>query len=185
MEYLIGYLIGILIWTVVWGFITKHISESKGYDGGFWWGFWLGLIGLIVVACKPDNHHSYNQSYNYDSSYSSSLSSYAREEENKRIMANGGWKCNNCNNVNPDYITTCSCGTSKSNNVSIPFERNSTPIERPKTKSELTPESKSTTETEPKLTLAADEILKLKQLLDAGALTQDEFDAKKKQLLGL
>ena len=32
---------------------------------------------------------------------------------------------------------------------------------------------------------AADEILKLKSLLDAGILTQDEFDAKKKQLLGL
>ena len=32
---------------------------------------------------------------------------------------------------------------------------------------------------------AADEILKLKQLLDSGVLTQDEFDAKKKQLLGL
>lgn len=30
-----------------------------------------------------------------------------------------------------------------------------------------------------------DQILKLKQLLDAGILTQDEFDAKKKQLLGL
>ena len=32
---------------------------------------------------------------------------------------------------------------------------------------------------------AADEILKLKQLLDMGILTQDEFDAKKKQLLGI
>ncbi|MBS4878841.1 MAG: PH domain-containing protein [Firmicutes bacterium] len=32
---------------------------------------------------------------------------------------------------------------------------------------------------------AADEILKYKQLLDAGVLTQEEFDAKKKQLLGL
>ncbi|MFT8930064.1 MAG: SHOCT domain-containing protein [Sporolactobacillus sp.] len=31
----------------------------------------------------------------------------------------------------------------------------------------------------------ADEILKFKQLLDAGVITQDEFDAKKKQLLGL
>ena len=30
-----------------------------------------------------------------------------------------------------------------------------------------------------------DEILKLKQLLDLGAITQEEFDAKKKQLLGL
>lgn len=32
---------------------------------------------------------------------------------------------------------------------------------------------------------AADELMKYKQLLDAGAITQEEFDAKKKQLLGL
>ena len=32
---------------------------------------------------------------------------------------------------------------------------------------------------------STDEILKLKNLLDAGALTQEEFDAKKKELLGL
>ena len=31
----------------------------------------------------------------------------------------------------------------------------------------------------------ADEILKLKELLDMGILTQEEFDAKKKQLLGI
>lgn len=32
---------------------------------------------------------------------------------------------------------------------------------------------------------AADEILKFKELLDMGVITQEEFDAKKKQLLGL
>lgn len=32
---------------------------------------------------------------------------------------------------------------------------------------------------------SADEIMKYKQLLDAGAITQDEYVAKKKQLLGL
>ncbi|WP_191435541.1 PH domain-containing protein [Flavonifractor sp. An112] len=32
---------------------------------------------------------------------------------------------------------------------------------------------------------AADEIAKFKQLLDNGAITQDEFDAKKRQLLGI
>ena len=32
---------------------------------------------------------------------------------------------------------------------------------------------------------AADELAKFKQLLDSGAITQEEFDAKKKQLLGL
>lgn len=34
-------------------------------------------------------------------------------------------------------------------------------------------------------TSAADELLKYKQLLDAGVITQEEFDAKKKELLGL
>ena len=32
---------------------------------------------------------------------------------------------------------------------------------------------------------SADEIMKLKGLLDAGAITQEEFDKKKKELLGL
>ena len=32
---------------------------------------------------------------------------------------------------------------------------------------------------------AADELKKFKELLDMGAITQEEFDAKKKQLLGL
>ncbi|MBE6806625.1 MAG: SHOCT domain-containing protein [Ruminococcaceae bacterium] len=34
-------------------------------------------------------------------------------------------------------------------------------------------------------TSAADELKKYKDLLDAGIITQEEFDAKKKQLLGL
>ena len=38
-------------------------------------------------------------------------------------------------------------------------------------------ESKTTTGT-------ADELLKYKQLLDQGVITQDEFDTKKKELLG-
>ena len=32
---------------------------------------------------------------------------------------------------------------------------------------------------------AADELKKFKELLDSGIITQDEFDAKKKQLLGI
>ncbi len=42
-----------------------------------------------------------------------------------------------------------------------------------------------TAETPDTGTSAADEILKFKQLLDQGIITQEEFDAKKKQLLGL
>ena len=39
--------------------------------------------------------------------------------------------------------------------------------------------------TEPKIGSNADELQKFKQLLDSGAVTQEEFDAKKKRLLGL
>ncbi len=34
-------------------------------------------------------------------------------------------------------------------------------------------------------TSAADELKKFKELMDAGVISQEEFDAKKKQLLGL
>lgn len=36
----------------------------------------------------------------------------------------------------------------------------------------------------PNVAPAADEILKFKQLLDAGVITQEEFEQKKKELLG-
>ena len=44
-------------------------------------------------------------------------------------------------------------------------------------------ESTATVSQAPKDSL--DELVKLKSLLDAGIITQEEFDAKKKQLLGL
>ena len=50
-----GYIIGGFIGCIIMGFVTKYINESKGYKGGFAWGFWLNIIGIIVVACKPDN----------------------------------------------------------------------------------------------------------------------------------
>lgn len=46
-------------------------------------------------------------------------------------------------------------------------------------------EKKSTEKETDNSMSAADEILKFKQLLDIGAITEEEFEAKKKQLLGL
>ncbi|MDE6672170.1 MAG: SHOCT domain-containing protein [Ruminococcus sp.] len=156
------YLIGSLIGGVIWGLIAQKIYNNKGYDdySGFWWGFWLSIIGLIVVACKPENYISNYNIYN-------GSSVYAQEEEKKRLLADDNWKCNNCGQVNPRYLTTCTCGTSKSNNEPV-----SRPIVRPEN-------------TLKKTSMTADELLKLKQLLDAGVLTQEEFDKMKKQLLGL
>ena len=33
--------------------LAKYINEKKGYSNGFAWGAWLGIIGIIIVACKP------------------------------------------------------------------------------------------------------------------------------------
>ena len=49
----IVYVIYFLIYCIVCGIIAKHINESKGYSNGFAWGAWLGVIGIIIVACKP------------------------------------------------------------------------------------------------------------------------------------
>jgi hypothetical protein len=46
---------------------------------------------------------------------------------------------------------------------------------------EFKPKSETATQT----LSAADEIKKFKALLDSGAITQEEYDAKKKKLLGL
>ena len=44
---------------------------------------------------------------------------------------------------------------------------------------------KETHQTEQKFSNQLDDIIKLKEMLDSGIITQEEFDAKKKQLLGL
>lgn len=42
-----------IIYCIVCGIIAKYINEKKGYSNGFAWGAWLGIIGIIIVACKP------------------------------------------------------------------------------------------------------------------------------------
>ncbi len=177
MDESLGYVIGVLIWAVIWGCITKKINENKGYVGGFAWGFWLGFIGLIVVLCKRENssssyrnnQHSGQSSFG-DSEYNSALSSYATEKGNQKLISEGGWKCHHCMRVNANYVTTCICGMSKSesDNMVRKISENST---------------RNTTKSETKS--SADELKKFKELLDDGAITQEEYDKKKKQILGL
>ena len=63
MDYIVAYWIAFaivtLIHSIIFGFVTRKISDNKGYEGGFGWGFWLGVIGIIVVACRPDRNYNY------------------------------------------------------------------------------------------------------------------------------
>ena len=87
-------------------------------------------------------------------------------EHNNKLLRNGGWKCS-CGRVNAAYASSCVCGKSKYK--------------------ETVPESEPVQHAE----AVADEIenaaaiREYKKLMDDGIITAEEFEAKKKQLLGL
>lgn len=91
--------------------------------------------------------------------------SYEIREENhqKNLLANGGWKCSRCGTVQPAYTGTCGCGGTKADS-----------------QSQLKKENETASELENIAKLKA-----YKELLDTGAITREEFDTKKKELLSL
>lgn len=170
--FVIVYLIIVFGTASIWGAITWKVNDSKGYSSnGFWWGFFLGWIGLIVVACR------------------SNVSGYKMS----------GWKCV-CGRVHSDYVTACACGRIKNNISSMPV---STPaklvnggwqcscgrihaayvsscvcgINKKDALANTSPATPSGEEATVNL------LKEYKALLDSGAITQEEYDAKKKQLL--
>ncbi len=167
MVYVIGYLIG----GIICGAICVAIASGRGMSGGFWWGFFLGIIGIIVVAVMPNDKPVQQTSSYYNGNPSScsignSIDKRNREED---ILASGGWRCNNCGKVNFGYTYGCDCGARKGDPVP-PKPLKSTVINED---SEENPQS------------VAEEIRKFKQLADDGIITEQEFEKKKKQLLGL
>ena len=59
----IGTIIEFLIYCIACGLITKYINERKGYVNGFAWGAWLGILGIIIVACKPNKNKAEQELY--------------------------------------------------------------------------------------------------------------------------
>lgn len=153
------YLIGLIVQGIIWGVATNKVIENKGYsENWFWWGFFFGFLALIVACTKPQAQY-----YNSSSSSSSLFAASAEEKmkiQQQSLLEQGGWKCNKCGNVNPSYTGTCNCGNLKASN--------------------------QTKEKEDKRETANFQKMKsYKDLLDSGVITQEEFDAKKEQLLGL
>lgn len=160
-----GYVIAVIIWGVILGVATQKVIENKGYsENWFWWGVFFGFIALIVAATRPEVH------YSSDSSYGNSILSQASEERFKEIMLrDGGWKCK-CGRVNPSYTETCACGRTKSEVE----ELNRKQAEEANKKDKMEKEN-----------LNLDSLKKAKELLDMGAITQEEFEKKKKQILDI
>lgn len=174
------YFIILIVQAIIFGFATKIVIENKGYeDNWFWWGFCFGLIALIVACARPQNiDYSYfrnqtPQSTNtgYPTSYGNNLTNAANKVHNEKLLANGGWKCS-CGKVQASYVSSCSCGRSKSEVQAVEYKK------------KQEEDAKKQTETmDEHCRISA--IKEYKELMDAGIISPDEFDAKKKQLLGL
>ena len=81
------------------------------------------------------------------------------------MLQEDGWKCI-CGQLNASYVGTCSCGRTRAD------------VEDLKKKKEQ--EQNQAGESE-----RLKQLQQYKALLDCGALTEEEFTAKKKQLLNL
>lgn len=160
-------IIVLLVKGCVWGFVTQTIIENKGYyENWFWWGFFFGLIAVLVALSKPESRAYSSSNTRYLSGVANTYSAERKRRNANREVDGSGWKCHYCNRVNHFYTGTCACGKTKEDTLA--FEA-----------AQIQQLNQVENRTEDSL----DKIKKLKDLLDMGALTQEEFDAKKKELL--
>lgn len=165
------YFIIAIIWGVVWGVAVNKVIENKGYsENWFWWGFFFGFIALIVALSKPEIRSTIHSNHPLLNRKEASENNFRNENSNTNSlvgeMTKDGWKCF-CGRLNPKYTGTCDCGRSRQELQQI--RKNN---EKMRAKSNDT-------------VLVANNIKQYKELLDIGAITSEEYEAKKKELLNL
>ena len=152
-------ILGFVIWGLIWGAICKSVVKSKGYydlyNNGFWWGFWLGFIGLIVCAAKP--------AYSRINNSGETVTNNSRQTED--------WRCF-CGAINKEYETHCHrCNrTIKESQIKI------------KEMNDNESKEKNNSISAGK---AKEELNTYKSMLDEGLITEEEYEAKKKQILNI
>lgn len=170
---ILGTIIGIILWGCVWGFVTNKVIKNKGYEENwFWWGFFFGIFAVIVAATKPNVYATQVSvaSNEVDQSIHNISSSI-----DKRALKNGDWKCT-CGRVNPFYFGTCACGRSKRDVLEAQVK-----AQREK---EAAREKELREKKEEQELANLKRLREYKELLDSGVITQEEFEAKKKEILG-
>lgn len=132
---------------------------------GFGGGSFFGWIALIIALTKEDLNQHQVLTQAPKPSVSQLIQKGPQTDDEYLIIKQGGWQCKKCGKFLHSYMGTCSCGQTRILN-------NDTPVSNDENSNEITQS-------------VVDELKKFKELLDSGIITQEEFDAKKKQLLGL
>ena len=146
------FIIGLII-SIIFGFVCKAIASSRGMEGGFWWGFFLSVIGIVVVAVRPNEQAS-------DRSRSTARTSSSFDPDS--YVPLGGWRCKNCGKPHYAYQSVCSCGATKEESTEKKEEKKTAVL----SESEVLAYLKE-----------------YKELLSAGIISEEEFEKKKAQLL--
>lgn len=133
-------------------------------------GFFFGFIAFIVVLTKADNIRYEREVDRYGNvEYGSKLSVVAQEIREKDMLSNGGWNCPKCKKINPKYLTMCTCGTKKG--------------EKYPTALGIKQEKKVVTDDNDSELKKLEVLKKYKELLDMGAVSEEEYNNKKQELM--
>ncbi len=173
-----GYIIGVIIWGIIWGYATNAVISNKGYsENWFWWGFFFGVIAFLVALTKPDVRMSTVENNN---TYTDTINFLQGVESERHRQLDGAWLCEKCNAMNPSYVGTCGCGITKIENDQLKKQKAEKQAKKIQEEKEVTEKTDTLSESE-----KADALLKYKNLLDVGAITEEEYNLKKAELLGI
>lgn len=129
------------------------------------------IFGVCLLCLVTFSHESDSEDEStWDDSSNSIYNVEKSPTHGNSLLQNGGWKCI-CGRINPSYTGTCACGKRK-NTIQTETEKKENQSRR-QTQTSINEED------------MFEKTRKYKELLDSGIITEEEFNKKKKELLGL
>ena len=171
-------IVSLLIFNIICGAISEKINREKGYDGGFAWGFLLCILGIVVTAVRPQRQ-------------------YIKVKNNTVSEVPHIFWCAGCgstfssSNSKHTECPTCKC-TLKETTILAEDWRRLSSDEKLQLKREFANgkhiksslyNDNNKEKTDSSSFSKADEIRKFKDLLDEGAITEEEYERAKAKLL--
>ena len=160
--------VGVIIWGLLWGAVCRSLMMNKGYDEGtctawFILGLLIGIFAFIIVITKPDNPEKEEKPLTPNTVFST-----PHQNESEIVE----WTCSSCGTVNRVNKNRCfNCGVAR--------EKKTLPSQEAKDNSYISSEEAIVSGN------LASQLTELKSLYEQGFLTEEEFNAKKKQILGI